>query len=245
YEWRFYAALPLIAGLATLRKSSAWLLLAPFVFLGVDNHFIAYQWPFYSALALIGLILAAKRSMAWLVLVPFFLLGFDSKFMIFPFGMLAAHLVNLPALKRVLVSRASSVAVLLVIPAIWLFVKDGYSLLSETMCFSAFLPIAAGNDLFGLLRLGAAKHLGTISYSTYLLHCLFLYMVYRTLGLGPKIVSMGPISFWMIMTLFVGCIVVLSAVTYSFVERPFMSARRSSETAQGDQRLSVGAAALS
>ncbi|MBC8063834.1 MAG: acyltransferase [Chlorobia bacterium] len=222
YEWRFYVILPLIAGLATLKKDTLWLLLAPFVLFGLNSHYVAYQWQFLAILVGIGFVAMLLRKNIWMYLVPFLFVGYDSMAMLFAFGMLAAHLVRIPRFKEILCTKVSAILVLMLVPTIWLVVGDGYSARAEALCFAVFLPIACGNDLFGLLRLTAARHLGAISYSVYLLHCLFMYLVFRTLGFGPYLASLEPLPFWLAMALVVGGIVVICTLTYHYIERPFI-----------------------
>ena len=68
-----------------------------------------------------------------------------------------------------------------------------------------------------------AKILGAISYSLYLTHCIVLFVVVgaadRLLGLE----SLGPTQYWLLVALAALATVVLSAVTFQFVEYPFMN----------------------
>ncbi len=184
YEWRFYAMLPVIAGLAALRRNSIWLLLGPLIFLGF--------------------------------------LGADNHYAIFLFGMAAAHLARIASFKKLMCSRVVSVAILAGVVAIWQWAQDAYTFPSYFLCFAVFLPIVCGNDLWGFLRHPSARHLGAISYSTYLLHTFVLYVIYFPLGFGSSIAALSPAAFWAVMTGIVALIVLICTVTYTYVEYPFM-----------------------
>ncbi len=229
YEWRFYVLLPLMAYLSTLKRNAGWLLIAPLVFLGVDSHQIGYQAPFYCALLLCGIISIWFRSNWWLMLIPFFFLGYDHMYLLFAFGMLSAHLSKVSRLVELLRSNTISLIVLLVVPLIWWTSIDPYSLATESLCFIAFLPIACGNSLFGILRITGLRTLGTISYSIYLIHCLVLYLLYRTFQLGPTFVGMNSIEFWISMAAVMVLVVIVSIVTFRYFELPFMIMGRKSE----------------
>lgn len=84
----------------------------------------------------------------------------------------------------------------------------------------AFVPIALGADLFGLLRLRSAETLGHVSYSLYLLHGLalsfwFLFALGREFG-GS--LTLG--EHWLALLALTPLLVTACVFSYRFIERP-------------------------
>ena len=142
---------------------------------------------------------------------------------IFLFGILAAYVVHyypaVPWFKRDAWSTA--------VPIIGLFLVyfiqyKPYSYPQYFISFLVFLSFVYGNNLFGLLKMPAAKFLSTLSYSIYLLHGIVLYFILRGVNILYPITSLSPLAYWTVI-LFSGVIVIIvSSVSYRFIEHPFV-----------------------
>ena len=88
--------------------------------------------------------------------------------------------------------------------------------------FCAFVLIASGNDLFGLLTAPASKYLGTISYSVYLLHGIVLFCVLRLVNLVYPIQGMNPLHFWLLAGICGLLVIVFAGISYRYIEYPFL-----------------------
>ncbi|HWD38253.1 MAG TPA: acyltransferase [Fimbriimonas sp.] len=100
-----------------------------------------------------------------------------------------------------------------------------HSKFSDVMLLLCFVPIAAGNTLFGLLAWKPCRALGDISYSVYLIHLLAIHWLvfawpYSVAGASVR-------GFWLFGTLSVLATVLCSLVTYRLFEEPFMRSRGS------------------
>lgn len=96
-------------------------------------------------------------------------------------------------------------------------------LICKLFLILAFTLIALGNDLFGLLKNNALKLMGEISYSTYLLHGIFLFVIIR-FGYGMEATkNLSAINFCMMMFAITPVLVGLSFLTYIFIEKPFIN----------------------
>jgi peptidoglycan/LPS O-acetylase OafA/YrhL len=85
-----------------------------------------------------------------------------------------------------------------------------------------FTLVALGNSMFGLLRLQFVSFLGDISYSTYLLHGIILFYAFRFL-IGIKTMqSFTAVQYSFVIFAVVPVVVVLSYLTYRFIEKPLM-----------------------
>jgi peptidoglycan/LPS O-acetylase OafA/YrhL len=88
-----------------------------------------------------------------------------------------------------------------------------------------FLCVLDGQSLFGLLRCRPARLLGAISYSVYLVHCIVLYVVMRAVNARTPIGELGVLEYWSVAGLAVLLAVGLSALTYRYIEYPFLAPR--------------------
>lgn len=142
----------------------------------------------------------------------------------FLFGMAAAYLVKRFESQKWFLDRRVSLGIILLLAAIPLLIAQPYisNQWAIVPIFCAFVFIASGNDLFGLLTASASKYLGTISYSVYLLHGIVLFCVLRLVNLIYPIKGMNPFYFWILIG-FCGLLVIsLSGLTYRFIEYPFL-----------------------
>ncbi|XGW00207.1 MAG: acyltransferase family protein [Leptolyngbya sp. BL-A-14] len=142
----------------------------------------------------------------------------------FLFGMAAAYLVKRLESKKWLSKHWVSLGILLLLATIPLLIAPPYieSMKAVALIFCAFVLIASGNDLFGLLTASASRYLGTISYSVYLLHGIVLFCVLRLVNLVYPIQGMNPIYFWLVAGLCGLLVIVLAGVSYRYVEYPFL-----------------------
>ncbi len=98
------------------------------------------------------------------------------------------------------------------------------------VAFSAFIvaTVHAPDPILRLLDCKPLMHLGTISYSVYLLQMFALLIFQRYLTAKPSHywegVSQG--SMWLLIVLFIGGLVVVSHLTYRTIERPAQAAMR-------------------
>jgi len=86
----------------------------------------------------------------------------------------------------------------------------------------AFILIALGNDLFGFLKSKHLKLMGEISYSTYLLHGILIYIsVHFVYGLEAT-KSLSEQGFCWLMLAVTPFLIGVSFITYYFIEKPFI-----------------------
>ncbi len=148
-------------------------------------------------------------------------------FALFLLGMIAAHLVAADLLGRFFRSAAGSVAATAALIAIAaLFGKLGSTSIAWTdypLLLVAFLAIAHDSRGFAFLRWPSTRMLGTTSYSVYLMHGIVLFVAFAAVNRYVSVASLSSYGFWCL-TCCCGVIVVLgSAVTYRYIEYPFLS----------------------
>ena len=99
-------------------------------------------------------------------------------------------------------------------------------LLWYALGFLLFLLIVCGYvDFFGLLHLRTTVFLGSISYSVYLLHGIWLYTVLNILKRYIDFKTLGLETYWLIFALIGMVMIVSSAFTYKFIEEKFYNLR--------------------
>lgn len=192
---------------------------------------LKYEWAFYLSLPLIALILS--RDSRWLnaILCCFVLLlfiypvqfvRFDSTYIIlFLVGGIAAYMVKMEWFNRVNVSSKFVSALSVILLAGVTFYTQIFSVLHVIMMSLLFILIVMGNDIFGLLRLNSAKLLGEVSYSIYLLHGVVLYMVFTQFSV-VDITTLDANTYSLLMPVIGVMVVLLSCITYLYIEKPFI-----------------------
>lgn len=184
---------------------------------------LAYEWGFYAALPFLALF-ARGPAFALLVAVAVFF-GVSTPITL---NFVAGALVALAAHRKLLDPRMQSPWLAPVPLAALAFVLSrdtAYSPLAVAALAVFFLFVAAGNPLGGLLRLRAAKVLGAVSYSFYLLHGTVLFVAFRLADAALPVATMTPVEHWSVAALAALATVALSAVTYRHVEHRFYAGR--------------------
>ncbi len=100
------------------------------------------------------------------------------------------------------------------------------NLISKLFLILAFILISLGNDLFGFLKNNTLKLMGEISYSTYLLHGILIFLTIH-FGYGVAATqSLSPTAYCGMMMGLTPVLMVVSFMTYLFIEKPFIERSR-------------------
>lgn len=195
FEWMFYFSLPLWAILLFKIKVPKFTLIFAFLLL---STFILIIWNYYYPNAL-------RRSS------PF--LG----------GIAAAFLSRKKWVKTLSQNNFMSVLIIALIFIACYYYRDAYSLVPYLCIVGVFIPIAAGNSLFGILTHNYSRLLGQISYSIYLLHGICLFLALRCIpGIAIKAIA-TPINYWIGLAIISVILMVVGSLTYNYIERPFIT----------------------
>ncbi len=112
-----------------------------------------------------------------------------------------------------------------------LWFPTAFALPAVALLFMFFIFIVGGNSLFGLLASRPARLLGAISYSIYLIHCVVVYVVVRVADGLVSIASLALPEYWLVAALAATLTVLLSAISYRWIEYPFHAPRPATATA--------------
>jgi peptidoglycan/LPS O-acetylase OafA/YrhL len=97
-----------------------------------------------------------------------------------------------------------------------------YTATSMFLTSMAFILIACGNSLFGILTRQTSRMMGEMTYSIYLLHGFLFYMTFNhVLGLRAM-TSLTPLQHWVLILSLTPVLILLSGLSYKFVELPAM-----------------------
>lgn len=181
---------------------------------------LPYEWFFYGMLPLLALVVGVLPR--W----PYLLLGLVSMLALLDWHALPAHLwafaggiaaawaCRWPALCRWATSRAASVLVLACLAAAVSLFAEATAYGALALYSTAFVLIACGNSLSGLLLHPVSRGLGEWAYGIYLLHGMLLFGLFHfglgidrpgaalpaavhwgwVLGLAPAVVVAGQLS---------------------------------------------------
>jgi peptidoglycan/LPS O-acetylase OafA/YrhL len=184
---------------------------------------LAFEWSFYLALPLAAMFARGRAFALLAALVLFF--GLRTPITL---NFLAGALVAAAIENRWLAGRLASpwlAPIPLAALAAVLAMDTAYSLRAVALLGVFFAFVADGNTLAGLLRTGAARLLGLVSYSFYLLHGIVVFVAFRMLDGALPVARLGAIQHWAVAALAALFAVALSAFTYRHVEHRFLAPR--------------------
>jgi peptidoglycan/LPS O-acetylase OafA/YrhL len=190
---------------------------------------LPYEWFFYICLPLIGFVLLKNKphwltiAISLIVAVGFYSIhGISIKHVLsFAGGGIAPFLLKYQIFKFNIKHWAVSVVVVLSVFSIGFF-NSAHHLVCKAIIAIIFTLIACGNNVFGLLKNQSLKLLGTISYSTYLLHGIVLFITFKIILVGNEFQNLSSNVFALVIVILTPIIVVISYLTYLFIEKPFI-----------------------
>ena len=204
---------------------------------GIDNTFIIvagvtwslpYEWYFYLSLPVLALTVGVRPPVPYIALGAISVIVLTMRnlqiehIMSFLGGITAAFLVRSELFRRFAVRRFSScIALSCVITTVFAFptMNGPIPLLLLSV---AFAIIASGNSLFGVLVSPVSRFLGEFAYSIYLLHGITLFIVFTLIVGLPESRVLSPISHWLIVVGITPFLIVLSFLSFRFIEHPAM-----------------------
>lgn len=198
YEWLFYLLLPFIAFIL-LQKSKVMLIVSIIIIL-------------YIAVEPVQFNIFEKYYFKTFLFILFLIGGFTAAIRAKNFKLVSKYA------DHYLVTIAIITSILI---ALFAFEKS-YNVLPVLLITLFFIPVALGNTLFGLLKWESSIFLGEISYSIYLMHGFILYLTFSVLF--PNFITLeNRDTFLLSMPILALLTVLMSWITYSFIEKPMMA----------------------
>lgn len=191
---------------------------------------LAFEWAFYAALPFIAFL---WRPPGGITIVIFLVVAqywhLPPILLNFAVGIVVAELVAFrPDLNWIKTWWATLVAIIvLTIPGV---MGDGEFSWKITACATPlFICVCYGNGIFGFLSNGAARLLGSASYSTYLVHVFLLQFFVLIVGHFVQIGSVPPYLYWLMIFILTAILVTVSVITFRFIEQPWLSKLRTND----------------
>ncbi|MBK8285871.1 MAG: acyltransferase [Ahniella sp.] len=185
---------------------------------------LVYEWYFYATLPVLA-VLHGYRTPWWLVVfgvLIWFSFGWPWIGVLSFFGGFLAAWFRRSALERWVLANnrtASAISLAAMIATVSVF-PGSFAWWPNLLLTVAFVPIALGADLFGLLRVRSAETLGTVSYSLYLMHGLMLgFWFFFVLG-RDWTATFSLTEHWIALFALTPFLITLCVISYRWIERP-------------------------
>lgn len=191
---------------------------------------LSYEWFFYFSIPLLSLVFVKstkKRIIYSLISITFitvfitfhhvlllpmlsFLGGAISPFIIKYFPQFS---------KKIAQNKLVSISIILLL--IYLLGSER-KLVNFVITTYIFTMIALGNNIFGILQSAVLKFLGEISYSTYLLHGIILFVgLYLVIGI-ENLTKYTDTQYCLTIFAISPFLIIVSTITYTWIEAPFI-----------------------
>ena len=183
-----------------------------------------FEWFFYLLLPILAIFLRSKKMLIMALPLAFYALSSDDRgyWAIFFFGIIASHIYNKYPNISIFKKKISSLLPIVGLVLVYFMNYKPYSFSQYFVSMFIFLSFVYGADIWGLLKTNVAKFLGTLSYSIYLVHGIVLYGVLNTYDYFLPITETSPQLFWGLIIIAGVLTVIVSSVTYRYVEYPFI-----------------------
>lgn len=189
------------------------------------NWTLIYEWGFYFSLPLLHAIYHKKinnKKYFYITLIIFIIIFLDTKRSHYLLFILSILSIIYKDKIKILVEKKSNL-LNIIIPSLVLIsfiFTTHFSTIQKCLTATIFAFIANGYDFKGILKNKGLKVLGDISYSTYLLHGLVLYIAFTIFNIYNfdnrifKYYSIFPVIFLIVLA--------VSFLSYKYIEKPFL-----------------------
>jgi peptidoglycan/LPS O-acetylase OafA/YrhL len=187
---------------------------------------LKWEWCFYVLLPLAAFFWKGTRFVVMFIAVGVLIAALPVGKFLFNFlaGMMSATIlarigpINFPKSSYVGIASAAPIAFTLFV---W---PQSYGLAQTASLLPLFFVIAAGETLFGLFTNKAARGLGAMSYSIYIIHLVVLYVAFHATSAVLDLSSLSPSLFWVWLGIIGAILIGLCSVTFRLIELPFIAA---------------------
>jgi len=189
---------------------------------------LIFEWRFYLMLPLLTIFASGKAQWALAAASALLIYAFSQSNLewFFLAGCVTAIVTRIEQVRRVADGWPAAVLAIACMAATLIWQPEVYTFPGAALLFVSFAIFARGNSIFGILTCRPARLLGLISYSAYLMHNWVLYVVSRAVNQFTPVSQLTPVAYWILAALVLIATIGLSAITFRFVEYPFINQRR-------------------
>lgn len=207
---------------------------------GVKNTYIVvagvfwslpYEWLFYLCLPLLSLLLIQVPPWPYVLLGlaclgVFLYIGRIKLELLTPFvgGMLAAFFVKSNGFCEFASKKLSSLLIVICVVSAVAFYDSAWTTEAVILLSIAFIFIACGNTLLGVLIHPISRVLGEMAYSIYLLHGMILFVLFNYIIGWSVAAEFSALAHWLWIIGVTPAVVILSFITFHLIEAPGMRA---------------------
>jgi peptidoglycan/LPS O-acetylase OafA/YrhL len=187
---------------------------------------LVYEWKFYLIFPLLA-IFARGRAQWYLAAMTALCIWFYSESQLEWFffgGCVAAVLTRVEFVRKVAAGWVGSIVVVACLVATVEWQPLVYSCIGAVLLFVPFVVFASGNSMFGFLTFRAMRLLGVLSYSIYLLHNFVLFLLSRLVNHYVSVGALPERLYWVMGAFVLLLTVAIAAMTYRFIEHPYLRA---------------------
>ena len=197
---------------------------------------LPYEWVFYLSLPLFALTVGIRPSRPYLLLgllavAGAFIRHFEPNILLmFAGGISAAILVRYERFLEFAASRIAAIVAILCLGAAVALFPLAYAFAPFVLLAVFFCIVAGGSDLFGLLTRTAARKLGEMSHSIYMLHGVILYTTFILIVGAARSRALSPLGHWAVVVIgIIPAMLLICHATFRFIEYPPMQKARDVE----------------
>ena len=187
---------------------------------------LAYEWFFYLILPVLALFAKNIPPIRYLILsvVGGTIIAMQEPVYgakAFLSGIVAAYLVKNIRFKKFADTRFASMLVIIFLILAVVTSPIAHGVKPLALLSMAFILVACGNNLFGVLIHPISRTFGELSYSIYLLHGMLLYVIFKLI-LGEKAKMLSVNEYWMIIFTMIPILILICSTTFRLIEKPAM-----------------------
>jgi len=190
---------------------------------------LPYEWFFYFSLPLLALTTGSAVPLRYLLPAAAAVLGMLwvwepllPHFLSFLTGIIAALCVRSSYVRVLTASRWAAVFAFACLAVMVNYLPTSNAYLKAIPLALAFIVIACGNSLFGLLTHRLSRMLGEMAFSLYLMHGILLYVSFSLIFRTDTIAALSAVQYWALVISLTPILLGICAMSTHFVEQPAM-----------------------
>lgn len=189
---------------------------------------LPYEWLFYFSTPLISLGLLRNKNILSIIIAFVFIIIYSlyqeaarTHVISFLGGMIPAFIIYFYP-KINLNKKIISIITIACLIISFSFESSNNNYYSKSLLIIAFILISLKNDIFGILKSNTLKYLGEISYSTYLIHGIIIFITFYIIGFD-NVKNFTPNMYTLIICLLAILLITICSITFYKIEKPFMN----------------------